>query len=279
MIVAENLTKYYGDKAAVTGLDLKIDKGEVVGFLGLNGAGKTTVLRMLAGDLLPSGGRILVDGQDLAERPRDLGRWVGFLPEVPPIYPAMTVREYLYYLARLRGLTRASSEASVSAAMDKTGLRQVIDEPAGELSHGYRKRLGIAQAIVHAPKLVILDEPTSGLDPVQIVEMRGLIKSLAEDRTVLLSSHHLSEVLKGDAEKAKQVLAAIEGVESVEMEGVALEAVKLQVKANRDVRAEVARALVRAGLDILGLRRSGDDLEEVFLHVTGESRREGNANA
>jgi len=316
VIIASDLTKFYGDKPAVMGVNFKIGKGEAVGFLGLNGAGKTTVLRMMAGDLLPSGGRIQIDGQDLAERPRRLGTWVGFLPENPPIYPAMKVSEYLYYLGRLRGLGRSSAKSAVLGAVEKTGLSQVVEQTADTLSHGFKKRLGIAQAIVHGPKLVILDEPTSGLDPVQIVEMRFLIQRLASDRTILLSSHHLAEVretcsrfillkdgavvaegtedelasrltsagainitVKGSMEKAKEALTKLDGIEDIRFDQGQGQQININVSTSKDIRAEAARALVGAGLDLLGLAKAGDDLEEVFLKVTRDTQGEVQGHA
>lgn len=206
MIRTESLTKYYGSRCAVQDLGVEIQDREIVGFLGLNGAGKTTTLRMLAGLLAPSSGRVLVDGQDLAGPSGHEARArIGFLPERPPVYEEMTVRGYLAFAGRLRSTSVGKDR--VSEVLDRTGLVEYADEPIGHLSHGYRQRVGIAQAIVHDPALVILDEPTSGLDPRQIVEMRELIRGLGTDHTVLLSSHNLNEV----SQTCDQILLIDEG--------------------------------------------------------------------
>ncbi len=195
MIQTESLTKYYGQRCAVRDLSVEIDDHEIVGFLGLNGAGKTTTLRMLAGLLAPSHGQISIDGHNMLARGANTMRWrIGFLPERPPVYEEMTVFKYLRFAAELRGLEASQSTARVTEVLDMIDLRAYENEPIANLSHGYRQRAGIGQAIVHDPALVILDEPTSGLDPVQIVEMRKLIRSLKDQHTVLLSSHNLPEI-------------------------------------------------------------------------------------
>lgn len=194
MIEVEDLTKYYGGKRAISGLTFRIEKGEIVGFLGLNGAGKTTTLRILACLILPSSGRLRVDGLDGAESAHEIRKRLGFLPDTPPLYDEMTVRDYLRFVAELKGVAGKEVNRRVSEAMDICNLKQTADQLIGTLSHGYRQRAGLAQALVHKPSLLILDEPTSGLDPVQIVEMRELIKRLGGEHTVLLSSHNLSEI-------------------------------------------------------------------------------------
>lgn len=194
MIRASQLTKFYERKCVVRDLSFSIQDREIVGFLGLNGAGKTTTLRMLAGLLMPSSGRIEIDGRDLLEDPLGL-RWrIGFLPERPPLYEDMTVRGFLVFSARLRGVDDGRAASRVGEVLETTSLREYADEPIMNLSHGYRQRVGIAQAIVHDPALVILDEPNNGLDPAQIVEMRKLIRSLSARHTVLVSSHILTEI-------------------------------------------------------------------------------------
>lgn len=195
MIRTEALTKFYGNRCAVNNLSVEIADCEIVGFLGLNGAGKTTTLRMLAGMLAPSSGMVEIDGQNmLATSSSDL-RWrIGFLPERPPLYEDMTVRAYLTFAAKLRGYETTRVDARVTEVIDQINATMYADEAITNLSHGYRQRVGIGQAIIHEPSLVILDEPTSGLDPVQIVEMRNLISSLKEKHTVLLSSHNLPEI-------------------------------------------------------------------------------------
>jgi ABC-2 type transport system ATP-binding protein len=194
MIEVEGLTKYYGAHAAIRDLSFKIGKGEVIGFLGLNGAGKTTTLRVLGCVLLPTSGRAVIDGYDVVRDPHEIRKRIGFLPDVPPLYPEMTVGAYLEFVARLRGVAADKVEGLVAEAQKKTGLVDMEDHVIGSLSHGYRQRVGLAQAIVHKPRLLILDEPTSGLDPVQIVEMRELIRGLRGEHTILLSSHNLPEI-------------------------------------------------------------------------------------
>jgi ABC-2 type transport system ATP-binding protein len=194
VIEIQDLYKYYGDRKAVGPLSCSIARGEIVGLLGLNGAGKTTTLRILACDLLPSSGNVFVDGIDVVEHPHEVRARIGYLPDTPPLYKEMTVRAYLHFAARLRGLSRADADRRVPEVEEVTQLRDVATDPISSLSHGYRQRVGIAQAIVHRPRLLVLDEPISGLDPVQIVEMRELLRSLKGEHTILLSSHILSEI-------------------------------------------------------------------------------------
>jgi ABC-2 type transport system ATP-binding protein len=194
MIQVEGLTKYYGAHAAIRDLNFNIDRGEVIGFLGLNGAGKSTTLKVLGCVLLPTAGRVEIDGIDVMRDPHEIRKRIGFLPDTPPLYNEMTVGGYLSFVAQLRGVLAADSARRVAQVEEQTALTAVHDEPISSLSHGYRQRVGLAQAIVHNPALLILDEPTSGLDPVQIVEMRQLIRSLRGAHTVLLSSHNLPEI-------------------------------------------------------------------------------------
>lgn len=194
MIRTESLTKYYGNRCAVRNLSVSIDSREIVGFLGLNGAGKTTALRMLAGQLSPSSGRIQIDGQEMTTATAEMRSRIGFLPERPPLYEDMTVRGYLTFAAQLRGYDQARVERRVDEILETTRTRDYAGEMIANLSHGFRQRVGIAQAIVHDPALVILDEPNNGLDPAQIKDMRSLIRELRTRHTVLLSSHMLPEI-------------------------------------------------------------------------------------
>ena len=194
VIEIKQLYKYYGQNRAVGPVSAKIERGEIVGLLGLNGAGKTTTLRILACDLLPSSGQVTVAGADVAESPEKIRRSIGYLPDSPPLYDEMRVSEYLAYAAELRGFAKGKIAARVREVEKLTGVSKVRTQVIGTLSHGYRQRVGIAQAVVHEPDFVILDEPISGLDPKQIVQMRRLVRSLKGKHTVLISSHILSEI-------------------------------------------------------------------------------------
>ena len=190
------LSKRYGDVLAVRDVSFKVAGGEVVGFLGPNGAGKTTTMRMLTGFLPPSSGTITVANRDLAGDPMNARRAIGYLPEVPPLYPEMRVVEYVSYTAAIRDVPRSERRAKVERALEICGLADVSRRVIGTLSKGYRQRVGLAQAVVHEPAVLVLDEPTAGLDPVQIHEIRSLIRTLADEqgRTVVLSTHILPEV-------------------------------------------------------------------------------------
>lgn len=193
VIRAENLERRYGRLRAVAGLSLDVNRGEVLALLGPNGAGKTTTLSMITGNLAPHAGRISIAGHDLAESPREAKRALGYLPEVPPLYPELTVTEYLRFCARLHGLGRGEARAAATAACARCGLEEVVSRLTGHLSKGYQQRLGIAQAIVHRPEVIVLDEPTVGLDPVQIRSTLALIRDLAADAAVIVSTHLLNE--------------------------------------------------------------------------------------
>src|SRR5512140_2291998 len=186
MIQVEGLTKYYGEHVAIRDLAFTINKGEVIGFLGLNGAGKSTTLKVLGCVLLPTAGHVVIDGFDVTRDPHEIRKRIGFLPDLPPLYDEMTVRDYLAFVAQLRGVTAADTQARVSEVIQKCALTERQGDLIGSLSHGFRQRVGVAQAMVHKPSLLILDEPTSGLDPNQIREMRNLIRGLKGEHTVLL---------------------------------------------------------------------------------------------
>lgn len=194
MIEIRQLYKYYGERRALGPISAEIAQGEIVGLLGVNGAGKTTALRILACDLLPSSGSVRVDGIDVVERPEAVRERIGYLPDVPPLYGDMRVGEYLAFAAKLRGVSSKDVHRRVGVVEEMTALTDRHHDPISTLSHGYQQRVGIAQAIIHEPKLVVLDEPISGLDPVQIVEMRALVRELGGKHTVLVSSHILSEI-------------------------------------------------------------------------------------
>jgi len=194
MIRATKLSKFYGGKRALGPVSFEIEDGETVGFLGLNGAGKTTALRILASDLRPSSGSIEVGGVDAVANPHDVRRRIGFLPENPPLYTEMPVSEYIRFAGELRGMTKSELKKRLGEVLEIADLGDVANDPIDTLSHGFRQRVGLAQAIIHNPKFLILDEPTRGLDPVQIVEMRNLIHDLKQNHTVLISSHILTEI-------------------------------------------------------------------------------------
>ena len=194
MIVVENLTKVYGARVAVDNVNFNIAKGEIVGFLGPNGAGKSTTMRMLTGFLSPTAGRVTIGGHDMAENPIEAKQLLGYLPESPPLYPEMTVRDYLNFVAQLKGLDKAKRKERLAFVLEKCFLQDRVDQVIGQLSKGYKQRVGIAQALIHNPPVLILDEPTSGLDPQQIIQIRALIAELAVDHTIILSTHILPEV-------------------------------------------------------------------------------------
>ncbi len=194
MIEVSGLTKFYGARPAIQNLNFEIKAGEIVGFLGPNGAGKSTTMKIITGYMPTSTGSVKVAGFDVFDEPLKVKEIIGFLPETPPLYMDMVVEDYIEYAARLHGVPKTKLKASVTNAIEKTGLAHVRGRLIGNLSKGYKQRVGIAQALVHNPKVLILDEPTVGLDPVQIIEIRELIKSLGGDHTVILSSHILPEV-------------------------------------------------------------------------------------
>lgn len=305
MIEVSGLTKYYGPTRAIYDLDFTIESGNIVGFLGLNGAGKTTALKILAGFLLPTAGNVRIGGVDLLAQPEMLRSRIGFLPEQPPLYLEMTVRDYLCYLGRLRGMNKAEVAGRIGLVLDRTALKDRSGDPIGTLSLGYQKRVGIAQAIIHDPQLLILDEPISGLDPVQIVEMRGLIKSLGGDHTILISSHILSEVeetcdhllvlsegelvaqgtedellasfshslnfeveVQGEFEAIGNLLAGLPLVTAISAGRKRGDVATWSVSLERDEPSELARALVESGFGLHRLEPSRGQLENAFLAMT-----------
>ncbi|HVR60397.1 MAG TPA: ABC transporter ATP-binding protein [Polyangia bacterium] len=305
MIQVKGLTKYYGEHAAIQDLNFSIEEGEVIGFLGLNGAGKTTTLKVLGCVLLPTAGEVKVDGIDVARDPHAIRRRIGFLPDSPPLYGEMTVGRYLDFAAQLRGVPADQAAAHVVDAEEKTGTRDVHDELISNLSHGYRQRVGVAQALVHRPKLLILDEPTSGLDPVQIVDMRSMIRKLRGAHTVLLSSHILSEIsqtcdrllviqageivaqgteqelaarmgaggtveieVAGPARRVLDAVATVPGVGAATVLRDLEGVVAVRLQAAPDQRPKIARALVQNGLDLLRIDRGAAQLESIFLQLT-----------
>ena len=194
LIRAEKLSRFYGDNCAVDDINFELKRGDVLGFLGPNGAGKTTTMRMLSGNLAPSSGRISINGIDIVEKPKQAKAELGYLPEQPPLYKELTVNEYLHYCGQINRIKRNELKKAIDNVQDRCGLIEMENRLIGNLSKGYQQRVGIAQAIIHSPSIVILDEPTVGLDPIQIREIRNLIKELGEEHGVILSTHILPEV-------------------------------------------------------------------------------------
>jgi ABC-2 type transport system ATP-binding protein len=306
MIEVSALTKYYGQTRAIYDLSFTIETGQIVGFLGLNGAGKTTALKILAGYLLPTSGTVKIEGVDLIANPDTLRSRIGYLPEKPPLYDEMTVQAYLNYLGRLRGTDGATMKRRVNEVAELTGLQGWLDASIGTLSLGFRKRVGIAQAIIHDPALVILDEPISGLDPVQIVEMRHLIRDLAGKHTVLISSHILTEVeetcdlllmlndgeliasgseqellgrtkqpldfellIVGDIEGAGALLAEMPLVTQVTPGRAEADTRLFSITLSEDAPEQVAKALIDGGFGLRRLQPDHNPLEDVFLSMIG----------
>jgi len=307
MIEAENLTRYYGPTRAVYNINFHVDKGEIVGFLGPNGAGKTTTMRMLTGFLPPSDGTARVAGFDVFYDSLEVRRRVGYMPETVPLYPEMTVWAYLDYMAALRQLPDRGQV--VDRALEACSIGDHADTAIGKLSKGYRQRVGLAQAILHEPEVLILDEPTIGLDPRQVTEVRALIREIGREHTVILSSHILPEVsqtcgrvliinkgeivaegtpdeLTAQLQGAERVLVriadaspeAIEVLERVDgvigVESVDGEAYQVSCIREHDLRAELAHAVVEQDWGLLELRSVGMSLEDIFLELTTEETEE-----
>ena len=309
MIEVQHLTKTYGSVTAVDDISFRVEPGEIVGLLGPNGAGKTTTMRVLTGYIPATEGKALIAGFDVFEQPIDAKQRTGYLPETPPLYPEMTVREYLTFVARIKGVSRVDRERRVEASMERTRVDDRADSHCGKLSKGYRQRVGLAQAILHNPDVLILDEPTAGLDPKQIIETRELIKSLAGDHTIILSTHILPEVsqtcervviihrgrvvaegtpddltarlrstetisLQIDTSGADppSALMAIDGVTGVRLNSDLASVVGAEVETvqGRDLRRDLAHTVVTNGWGLLELRSIRMSLEDIFLHLTTE---------
>lgn len=194
MIQLENLTKRFGQHLAVDGVSFCVERGETMGLLGPNGAGKTTMMRMITGYLPPSAGRVVIDSLDMFDQPEEVKRRIGYLPEQPPVYMDLTVREYLQFAGRIRLLPAKELKRRLEGVAERCGITDKLGRLIGNLSKGYRQRVGLAQALIHDPEILILDEPTVGLDPVQIIEIRELVRQLGRERTVILSSHIMQEI-------------------------------------------------------------------------------------
>jgi gliding motility-associated transport system ATP-binding protein len=301
MIQVEHLTRRYGELTAVDDVSFGIGRGEVVGLLGHNGAGKTTIMKMMTGFLEPSAGTIRIDDLRIGRDTRAIQARIGYLAENCPLWPEMTVIDYLDYQAALHGVPETRRAAAVAEALRRTALKERAVSPIHTLSRGYRQRVGVAQALLHRPDILILDEPTNGLDPTQIRHMRELIGELAEGATVIISTHILQEVqavcervlilrtgklavdaridelqrvgglqitVEGDARAALQGMAAIQEVEECEIVNGCR---RYRLKAPLDVAPVVAEALTRAGVKLYALQPQRRDLETVFAEVNEEA--------
>ncbi len=310
MIEVEHLTKSYGKGRAVDDISFRVEKGEILGFLGPNGAGKTTTMRILTGYLPATSGTARIAGFDVAEASLEARRRIGYLPENPPLYPEMSVRAYLEFVARIKGVASTEISKRVEEAMRLTNVSDKGDELIKRLSRGYKQRVGLAQTIVHNPDVIILDEPTVGLDPKQIIEVRHLIKSLAGEHTIILSTHILPEVsmtcdrvviinkgriaaidtpenlttqlrggervrleVKGASDQVRATLEELDGVSRVEIEPIEDSghlSVMVESEQHRDLRSQLAARLVGRGFELYELRAVSLSLEEIFLQLTTE---------
>ncbi len=312
MIEVSNLTKKYGDHIAVDHLSFRVEKGQIYGFLGPNGAGKTTTMNILTGYLAATEGTVTIDGKDIQKEPEAAKRNIGYLPELPPLYTEMTVQEYLAFAAELKKVPKKERAKQIGEVMEMTQITDMKNRLIKNLSKGYRQRVGLAQAILGYPEVIILDEPTVGLDPKQIIEIRDLIRRLGENHTIILSSHILSEVsavcdhimiiahgklvasdspeglqrlmsgamelkltVKGDEKRLQEALAQVANVDHMEQ----LEAqkdgcvrIKIVSKENTDIREEVFYALADARLPIMEMTHLEKSLEDIFLELTEDAK-------
>ena len=313
LVEVHELVKRYGNHLAVDHLSFTVSPGQVYGFLGPNGAGKSTTMNLMTGYLGPTSGQVLVDGISVVDQPELAKGSIGYLPELPPLYPDMTVEEYLLFCAGLKKVPRGERESQVDRVLEMTDTGEVAPRLIAHLSKGYKQRVGLAQALLGFPKLLILDEPTVGLDPKQILEMRTLIRQLAREHTVLLSSHILSEVqevcdqvliinhgkkvadgtpaqLTGLIQGAAALLVTLKGTEEGArqlLEGVAnigrviplageegLASFRLEPPAGADPREGIFRACAGAGMPLLDMHYDGVNLEDVFLRLTDDQAPE-----
>ncbi|MDP2997773.1 MAG: ATP-binding cassette domain-containing protein [Bryobacterales bacterium] len=319
MIKVEGLTKRYGRNVAVNNISFGVQKGQIVGFLGPNGAGKTTTMRVLTCFLPPTAGTAEVAGYDVLAAPMEVKRRIGYLPETPPLYPEMEVVEYLVFVGRLKGIGKGDLARRVDEVIERTAIGDVRTKLLGRLSKGYRQRVGLAQAIIHNPDVLILDEPTAGLDPKQIIETRQLIRKLAGDHTIILSTHILPEVeqtceqvviiskgklvatdsvqnltnrLRGSeavavsvdtpggappADQIRQKLEQVPGVSRVVFKEARDTRQSFEVESlqGRTVRADLARAVVESGWNLVELHAVAFSLEDIFLQLTSTDAAEG----
>jgi ABC-2 type transport system ATP-binding protein len=306
MIKVSGLTKDYGTRRAINNVSFDAQQGEIVGFLGPNGAGKTTTMRILTGYMPPSDGDAIVAGYDVVEESLEVRRRVGYLPETVPLYNDMVVFDYLKFMGDLRHIPNVDDR--VNEALEMVGLLDRAEGYIGNLSKGMRQRVGLAQALLHRPEVLILDEPTIGLDPNQVVEVRALIREIGKERTVLLSTHLLYEAqnlcdrvliinkgkivaedttenlqarllgaervivrVRGESDELADTIKQVKGVRKVETHEDG--AVEFEFAAGKDLRPEVAKRVIKDGYDLLELRPLGMSLEEIFLELTGNDAK------
>lgn len=306
MIKVSGLTKDFGARRAVHNVSFDAQQGEIVGFLGPNGAGKTTTMRILTGYMPPTDGEAIVAGYDVVEESLEVRRRVGYLPETVPLYTDMVVFDYLKFMGELRHLPNLDDR--VDEVLDMVGLMERANGYIGNLSKGMRQRVGLAQALLHRPEVLILDEPTIGLDPSQVVEVRKLIREIGRERTVLLSTHLLHEAqnicdrvliinkgkivaedtienlqarligaervivrVRGEADELADTIKQVKGVRGVETKADG--AVEFEFSSGKDLRPEVAKQVIKSGYDLLELRPLGISLEEIFLELTGSDSK------
>lgn len=312
MIKVDNIVKYYGEHLALKGVSYTINKGEIVGFLGPNGAGKSTMMRIITGYLPATSGYVYLDDYEIYDNPIELKRRIGYMPENISLYTEMTVIDYLKFSAKLKGIERKHIKSALENTIEITGLTKYKDRIIGHLSKGYRQRTGIAQAIIHDPEVLILDEPTSGLDPNQLIEVRSLIKSLGGTRTVILSTHILSEVedtceraliidsgeliaedtieglktamdreiLGGNIElkvasKVEDALICVREVQGViQAETDNFGSIIIECERGNDIRASIVKRLVQSDFEVLEIRAKERTLEEVFIYFTDKKKSE-----
>ena len=306
MIQATGLTHFYGPNPAIEDVNFGVNRGEILGFLGPNGAGKTTTMRILTGFMPPTRGKVTLDGYDVVEQSLDVRRRVGYLPETVPLYTDMTVTSYLKYMGTLRGMPSRDIKRRIEDVIDVCRLEDYRSSLIAKLSKGFRQRVGIAQAILHEPEVLVMDEPTIGIDPIQVVETRSLIKDLGKQQTVVLSSHILPEVsmicervliiheghivaedtpgnlaerlqgsdhleveIGGPTEEVLAELREIDGVSSVRHRSLAnREVYTVRLLQGADVRDDISRAVVARGWSLLSMQSVGMTLEDIFLRLT-----------
>lgn len=312
MIEVNDLTRYYGQKMAISNVSFKVNKGEILGMLGPNAAGKTTTMRILTCFMPPTSGSATVGGYDIFEQSMEIRQITGYLPENPPIYTDLTVRDYLEFVAKIKNVEKTKIKSEVELAIEKASVGEVQNRVIGKLSKGFKQRVGLAQSLLNNPQVVIFDEPTVGLDPKQIIEIRELIKNLKGDHTVILSSHILPEVeqtcervviisdgkvvaedtpdnltarmrgsdrilleVEGERKNVEGILKGFPEVTSVQVKQKTDGILDVVVESKKDLRKEFAKALVQKNVGLIELQADKVTLEDIFLHLTTKEEEVG----